>query len=205
MRPWKLASETATLDNLSGGRVTLTVGLGAPEVGFADFGEETGRRERAELLDESLDIITGLWRGAPFEHRGKHYSVKAPADFVHKPPPPVQRPRIPIWVVAAWPFEKSMARAIKYDGIVPSSRGDDGNIRQATPDEVRAINAWASERRSEPIDIIVEGETPDDAAIDRVVRPYAEAGATWYIEAMWSAKDHGAVVDRARRGPPTAG
>lgn len=202
MRPWKLASETATLDNLSGGRVTLTVGLGAPEVGFADFGEEVRRKERAALLDDSLAIITGLWRGAPFEHRGKHYRVKVPADFMQKPPPPAQQPRIPIWVVAAWPYEKSMARAINYDGIVPSSRGEDGNIRQATPDEVRAIAAWASERGRADIDIIVEGETPDEAAVERVVRPYAEAGATWYIEAMWSATDHGAVVERARRGPP---
>src|SRR5512138_1744010 len=33
MRPWKLASETATLDHLSGGRVTLAVGLGATDTG----------------------------------------------------------------------------------------------------------------------------------------------------------------------------
>src|SRR5512137_1911371 len=36
MRPWKLASETATLDNLSGGRVILSVGLGATDTGFFD-------------------------------------------------------------------------------------------------------------------------------------------------------------------------
>src|SRR4029450_7174455 len=52
MRPWKLASETATLDNLPGGRVILAVGLGALAAGFAEFGEVTERRTRAELLDE---------------------------------------------------------------------------------------------------------------------------------------------------------
>src|SRR3990172_609835 len=41
MRPWKLASETATLDNLSGGRVILAVGLGAVDTGFGAFGEAT--------------------------------------------------------------------------------------------------------------------------------------------------------------------
>lgn len=202
MRPWKLASEAATLDNLSGGRVTLTVGLGAPEVGFAAFGEEVRRKERAELLDEALDIVTGLWRGAPFTHEGKHYTVRVPGDFVHQPPRPRQQPRIPLWVVAAWPFEKSMARAIKYDGIVPSSRGEDGNIRQATADEVREIAAWAAERGRSDIDIVVEGETPDAGAIDRLPRAYEAAGATWYIEAMWSATSHDAVLGRARRGPP---
>jgi alkanesulfonate monooxygenase SsuD/methylene tetrahydromethanopterin reductase-like flavin-dependent oxidoreductase (luciferase family) len=63
MRPWKLASETVTLDQLSGGRVILSVGLGAVDNGFDAFGEATDRRTRAELLDEGLDILTGLWRG----------------------------------------------------------------------------------------------------------------------------------------------
>jgi len=52
MRPWKLASETATLDNLSKGRVILAVGLGAIDTGFAEFGEAIDRKMRAELLDE---------------------------------------------------------------------------------------------------------------------------------------------------------
>src|SRR6476659_10254219 len=39
MRPWKLASETATLDRLSNGRVNITVGMGAIESGFEAFGE----------------------------------------------------------------------------------------------------------------------------------------------------------------------
>ena len=75
MRPWKLASETATLDHLSSGRVILAVGLGATDTGFAEFGEVTDRRTRAELLDEGLDIVTGLWRGQPFKYDGKHYHV----------------------------------------------------------------------------------------------------------------------------------
>ena len=77
MRPWKLASETLTLDHLSGGRVTLAVGLGATDTGFASFGEKIDRRERAELLDEGLEIVTALWRGQPFSHDGKHYHVDA--------------------------------------------------------------------------------------------------------------------------------
>jgi alkanesulfonate monooxygenase SsuD/methylene tetrahydromethanopterin reductase-like flavin-dependent oxidoreductase (luciferase family) len=37
---------------------------------------------RAELLDESLDILTGLWRGEPFRYDGKHYKV---ADLTFQP------------------------------------------------------------------------------------------------------------------------
>src|SRR5919112_1428396 len=62
MRPWKLASESATLDRLSNGRVILAVGLGAIDSGFAAFGEETDRKVRAELMDEALEIVTGLWK-----------------------------------------------------------------------------------------------------------------------------------------------
>ncbi len=75
MRPWKLASESATLDNLSGGRVVLSVGLGAVDTGFAEFGEPLGRRLRAGLLDEGLNVLTGLWAGQPFSYIGDHYRV----------------------------------------------------------------------------------------------------------------------------------
>lgn len=47
-RPWKLAGETATLDHLSNGRVILSVGLGALDTGFENFGEETDRKIRDE-------------------------------------------------------------------------------------------------------------------------------------------------------------
>ena len=56
MRPWKLASETATLDNLSNGRVILSVGLGALNTGFEEFGEVTSRVERAKLLEAKFAI-----------------------------------------------------------------------------------------------------------------------------------------------------
>ena len=59
----------------------------------------------ADLLDEGLDILTGLWQGQPFSYQGKHYQVQ-PTDFL-PPPPPLQQPRIPIWVVGAWPKPKS--------------------------------------------------------------------------------------------------
>src|SRR6266511_2364364 len=95
-RPWELAGQTATLDNLSGGRTILSVGLGAPHEGWLAFEPDPGRRTRAELLDEGLDVLTGLWAGQPFRYEGRHYRV-TPTDFV-PPPPLVQRPRIPIWV-----------------------------------------------------------------------------------------------------------
>src|SRR5512143_2788960 len=139
MRPWKLASETATLDNLSKGRLILSVGLGAVDTGFAEFGEVTERKARAELLDEGLEILTGLWKGQPFSYTGKHYQVR-PTEFM-PPPPPVQQPRIPIWVVGAWPREKSMQRALRYDGLLPNPFNERGEHIPLTPDHVRETAA----------------------------------------------------------------
>ena len=114
-RPWKLAAETATVDRLSGGRLILGVGLGAPDTGFEKFGEETNRRTRAELMDEALDIVTGLWQGQPFEYQGAHHHVQA-GDLPLTCPPPVQQPRIPIWVGGE--SGPALRRAARWDGWI---------------------------------------------------------------------------------------
>lgn len=206
MRPWKLASETATLDNLSSGRVTLSVGLGAVDTGFEQFGEVMDRKTRAELLDEGLDILTGLWRGQPFEYQGKHYQVK-PTDFI-VPPPPVQQPRIPIWVVGAYPSQKSMERALRYDGLLPAMLGPDGKIsmQPMTPEQVATIRDYVGQHRAEnsPYDIVVEGTTSgeDKAGSAALMRGWEEAGATWWIEALWEAPAQDEVLRRIKQGPP---
>jgi len=206
MRPWKLASETATLDSLSNGRVILSVGLGAVDTGFEAFGEVTDRKIRAELLDEGLDVLTGLWRGQPFNYDGKHYQVKEIAFY--PPPPPVQQPRIPIWVVGAWPRMKSMQRTLRYDGLLPAVMGDDGKVRMTppTPDELREMKTFVKENRTEttPFDIIMEGQTPGDdrQRAAKITRQWADAGVTWWIEAMWSIPELEQALTRIRQGPP---
>lgn len=208
MRPWKLASETATLDNLSNGRVILAVGLGATDTGFEAFGEVTDRRTRAELMDEGLDIVTGLWNGQPFNYTGKHYTVKE--TTFSPPPPPIQQPRIPIWVVGAWPRPKSMARVIRYDGLLPNVLDDSGKGKTTTPDDIRAMGDFIAAHRTEstPFDIIMEGQTPGDNPTEgaRIVNEWAIAGATWWIEAMWDTSNvqdpREAVYRRLRQGPP---
>jgi hypothetical protein len=206
MRPWKLASESAALDNLSNGRVIISVGLGAIDTGFAAFGEVTDRKERAELLDEGLDILTGLWRGQPFSYTGKHYQVK-PTDF-NPPPPPLQQPRIPIWVVGAWPRPKSMRRVLRYDGLLPMGMDEQGQPSQLDPEGIRAAQAYIEANRQEttPFDIIVEGVTPgeDPGRAGEIIRPWAAAGATWWIEARWETASNSReqLEQRLRQEPP---
>src|ERR671921_422583 len=63
-RPVKVARETATLDRLSGGRLTLGVGLGSDRFAgeYSITGEEVDDRRRARMLDEALDGLDRLRR-----------------------------------------------------------------------------------------------------------------------------------------------
>jgi alkanesulfonate monooxygenase SsuD/methylene tetrahydromethanopterin reductase-like flavin-dependent oxidoreductase (luciferase family) len=198
-RPWKLARETVALDHLSGGRLVLPVGLGAlDDGGFAKVGEPTDRRVRAQLLDESLEILTGLWSGEPFSYSGEHYQLEE-MTFL---PPPVQSPRIPIWVVGAWPSEKSMRRALRYGGLLAyTTRGE------VTPEDIREMKDYVEENRGAgtAFDIVWEGQTPGDdpGRAASMVRPFAEAGATWWIESSWLPPNESEDLRRRMEaGPP---
>jgi alkanesulfonate monooxygenase SsuD/methylene tetrahydromethanopterin reductase-like flavin-dependent oxidoreductase (luciferase family) len=74
---------------------------------WENLGEERDLRARAEMLDEGLDVLTGLWSGKAFAYEGKHYQVKD-TEFI---PMPVQSPRIPIWVGGNWPHKAPFRRA----------------------------------------------------------------------------------------------
>jgi alkanesulfonate monooxygenase SsuD/methylene tetrahydromethanopterin reductase-like flavin-dependent oxidoreductase (luciferase family) len=109
-RPAKLARETATLDVLSGGRLTVGIGLGGDRGGeFSRFGEELDPKARAVLLDERLATLQGLWE--EFEPR------------------PVQRPRIPVWAGMKWPHRRPLKRAARLDGVFPVDVDTPGDLR----------------------------------------------------------------------------
>ena len=225
-RPWKVARETVTLDHLSNGRLILPVGLGTvDDGGFANVGEELDRKKRAEMLDEALEIVAGLWSGEPFSFQGEHYRVKEMAFL----PRPSQSPRIPVWVVGAWPREKSMRRTLRWDGVVPASMPvgtvasqpdpgeagrkivEDGAFTGITQQEIADISAYVQRERGSaaPFDIVIEGNSSgsqkEKAAA--TVASYAEAGATWWIEGVWSwltlpPQDVDRMRRRIRQGPP---
>jgi len=204
-RPWKLASEVATLDRLSDGRAVLIAGLGALEVGFTEVGEESDRKVRAEIMDESLELIEKFWTGDPFVHAGKYYNVdwSKPRIGVQ----PVQQPRVPIWVVAKWPAPRSMRRSYRLDGVLPFKATESNPYAHLEPADVEQLLADArANRDSDAFDIVIEGTTPlgDTSAMARV-SALSQAGATWWVESMW--EDPGGIEAVRRRiaaGPPTS-
>jgi alkanesulfonate monooxygenase SsuD/methylene tetrahydromethanopterin reductase-like flavin-dependent oxidoreductase (luciferase family) len=138
-RVQKLARETVTLDHLSGGRLTLGVGLGSDNSGeLAPFGEETDPRARAKLLDDGLERLSAMWAGE-FE------------------PAPVQQPRIPVWVAARWPNRRPVRRAVRWDGLFP--------IEMPGPEALAELVQETSEARGgEPFDIVAEVKPGEDPA-----------------------------------------
>lgn len=96
-RPQVVARTAVSLDRLSGGRLVFGAGSGnGRRSEWGAFGEATDPRVRAEQLDEALEVLVGLWSGEPFRFAGRHHRVEE-ACFL---PPPLQRPRIPVWAEA---------------------------------------------------------------------------------------------------------
>src|SRR5262245_61201156 len=74
-RPWKLAREAVSLDHYSEGRLVIGAGIGGDWWReFSAMGELREDRVRAEMLDEGLQVLTGLWSGEPFSFKGTHYN-----------------------------------------------------------------------------------------------------------------------------------
>jgi alkanesulfonate monooxygenase SsuD/methylene tetrahydromethanopterin reductase-like flavin-dependent oxidoreductase (luciferase family) len=199
-QPWLFARETATLDQLSQGRLIVSIGLGAIDEqdiarGRTRFGEPVDRRVRANLMDEALEIVNGLWSGQSVTFHGEYYHFE---DFRLRPAP-VQTPRIPTWAVGVWGRRKSMERVLRCDGMLVHEG--------MSTDEVRAIKVYVQEQRTlaTPFDLVMEadtrGDTPEQARAK--VRDREDAGVTWWTESMWTpACTLPDARARIRQGPP---
>ncbi len=209
-RPWILARQTASVDQLSGGRLTLGVGLGDPvQWDFGFFDEPSDNKLRAQMLDEGLEVLMGLWTGKPFSFDRQHYHIKE----VTFRPTPVQTPRIPIWVGGNWPNKPPLRRAARFDGFYPIKW--DGGM---SPDNWRETLSYIRRHRTldTPFDAVHAGAVPEDRWHSAAphVEPYVEAGVTWWIEDVspwrfgasweepWKPQDTQRMVELIRRGPP---
>jgi alkanesulfonate monooxygenase SsuD/methylene tetrahydromethanopterin reductase-like flavin-dependent oxidoreductase (luciferase family) len=205
-RPWKVASQVVTLDQLSGGRAVLAVGLGAVETDLPLTGEVVDLHMRAEYLDEGIDLIRTLWEGGNSYH-GRHYHYEVARSDLAEVGRPVQE-RIPIWVVGVWPRPKSMQRVLRCDGVVPQWAIPG---REGAPADVHDLRAWLAERGGSGIEVVVDGETPteDAAAAAAHVRQWGDAGCAWWLETRWELPHHSdermdEIRQRLLAGPPSA-
>lgn len=186
--PFLLAKTVATLDALSGGRVTIGAGTGYLKSEFRALGVDFD--ERNDLFDEALDVLAASWAGDPVTFAGRHFSAR---DNVLVPTP-VQQP-VPLWVGGNSRASRRRA-ATKAQGWMPfGTAGTDTTTVRTPPivsaedlapllDEYRALCADAGR---EPGDVhfgVAGGGTagrPDfDADHHRAgVEALREIGVTW--------------------------
>ena len=190
-RPERLAQAVATLDRLSGGRAILGAGLGGVEREFTAFGSA---RPAGAVLDEALEVLAALWSGEEVRHRGAHYTV----DGVRLAPPPVQRPRVPVWVGGT--AAGALRRAARWDGWIVAGDDQDGRMT-LSPEALAAQVAEVRRHRTSwgDFDVVVIGVSEPGSP----VQDYAGAGATWWLEHLHGYRgslEH--LVRRVRAGPP---
>ena len=132
--PVVMAKELATLDQLSGGRLRLGVGIGAYREEFeAQYGRDAAAVQRGEMLEESIELMQRIFTEDCVTHEGKYYSVRDLVSF----PKPVQNP---------FPFyfggnsAKSFERTAKYGtGWLPAGLTTD-EIRHGVEELRRACD-----------------------------------------------------------------
>jgi alkanesulfonate monooxygenase SsuD/methylene tetrahydromethanopterin reductase-like flavin-dependent oxidoreductase (luciferase family) len=191
-RPAKVARETATLDRLSDGRLTLGVGLGSDRFGgeLSKTGEQLDDRRRGQMLNESLAILAAAWSGEPVHHRGEHYTV----DDIEFLPRPVQEPGVPVWAAGFPGNVRPIRRATRLDGFFPA------NLEH--PDQLAEVVATITDLRM--------GKTGAyDIAIglpfDADPLPYAAVGATWWLPEFPPGVPLDTVRGVLRDGPASPG
>jgi probable F420-dependent oxidoreductase len=184
--PCLLAKAAATVDKLSGGRLTLGLGAGYQKSEFYALGVDIN--ERNALFDEALDVLPLHWKGEPFSYKGRHFEAR---DVIARPRP-VQDP-IPIWIGG----NSKLARrrvAERAQGWMPLIGPPTLNVTVRTPalggldDIARAISEVraSAASRSEPIDVVYPYNDPTisnpTVDVDRHREAFAaieQAGATW--------------------------
>lgn len=195
-RPHILANTIATLDHLSEGRVILGAGLGGVPQEFTAFGEADDGRERAQRLDEGLDLLNRLWAGESVTHHGRHYVV----ENVTLAPLPVQRPRVPIWIGGE--SLPALRRAGRWDGWVVGGDNERAEMVK-TPEQIAEKVAYIQQHRSDtsPFDVALTGcSTSGENAL---VREFAAVGVTWWLESLHGFRGtFDELQARVKSGPP---
>ncbi len=111
--PVELAKYAATLDQMSGGRVTLGVGVGAMTEEFEALG--LSLRQRGSLTNESIRVMKELWTNEDPVYHSRRWNFQ---DLKFSPKP-VQAPHIPLWIGGSSPGALRRAAAMG-DGWHPS-------------------------------------------------------------------------------------
>lgn len=132
--PLDIAEQLATLDLLTGGRLSIGFGSGSSAKEFAGFGVEFSPQERHGRLRESLTLLERAWQGEPFSFTGRFFQVPE----ARLAPRPERQLRDFAWLGAAGPPTAALAGEFGYGLQLPRGRPAD--------DYLPAIDAYRAAR-----------------------------------------------------------
>jgi probable F420-dependent oxidoreductase len=137
--PVQLAKALSTVDQLSGGRLDVGVGLGGRTNVYPAFGVPPERRVRR--FTEGLEVMKRLWHDERVTFRGEFWQL----DGVAMAPRPVQRPHPPIWFGARHP--DALRRAVQHgDAFIGAGSSSTEEFRQ----QVRELRGFLAEAGRDP-------------------------------------------------------
>jgi alkanesulfonate monooxygenase SsuD/methylene tetrahydromethanopterin reductase-like flavin-dependent oxidoreductase (luciferase family) len=197
-RPWELAHQVAAVDRLSGGRLVLGVGLGGAS-DFEAFGDTSSQVERGDRLDEGLSLLRRFWSGEPVHHAGTWRIAGARLT-------PTPLGRVPIWVAGRYGSRRPLRRAARFDGFFPiNTKWDPADL--LTPAQLAEMLAVVRAERGDldGFEIVAAGYSDSSSrrAVAGLIAPYADVGATWWMETLEPQRgDLEELRKRIRMGPP---
>lgn len=171
-QPLHLANSLASLDRLSGGRLTIAAGVGWSEAEFDALDQDF--TNRGARMDEAIDIMRLVWSQDPATFHGAHYSF----DDIKVLPKPAHP--IPIWIGGGGPAARR--RAV--------TRGDGYHAISTSPEDLAPVVAAIREQRPGD-DFVISYRTGwdpqgmDPVQIQDERDAYADAGVQHVISAPW--------------------
>jgi len=137
--PVHMAKRLATLDELSGGRLIVGVGLGGDPRAYAAHGLSAERR--AARFEEGIEVMKRLWTESRVTFSGRFFSLSQAA----MEPKPVQKPHPPLWFGAHHP--NALRRAVALgSGFIGAGSSPTGQF----VDEARLVRQMMDEAKRDP-------------------------------------------------------
>ena len=170
--PLWLANATASLDALSGGRLTLAIGVGWSEAEFAALGQEF--HNRGKRTDEILDVLAACWETDPSTYHGTHYDFED-LRVLPKPAHPID-----IWIGGG--SEPAYRRAERASGF---------QVIGLKPETVAAPIARLRRDHPDPASFTISlrtGWDPQGMDADEIARErdaFEAAGIQHVVAAPW--------------------
>ncbi|MEE2803695.1 MAG: LLM class F420-dependent oxidoreductase [Pseudomonadota bacterium] len=182
--PFEVAKYAAEIDQLSGGRFVLGVGVGWFEEEFEILGQSF--HNRGARTNEALRLMKALWGPDPVTFDGRYY----PLATAHFAPKPVQEGGPPIWIAGA--SQAALKRTARYGDAWHPVRPSLEQVAQAREDLGRYLESF--EREADSLEYAIKlplvfnaecsGESPTHGTASDIIdglKRYREAGADHFV------------------------